>query len=248
MLITDEQKTTIRDIAKQYGIELKGNNQTKDINTLKCLTNTEHSLEEIHLARLGMFSHIAAYTEGENSSLQIAEFISMLGKAMKHNTGIETTITIKGIKENRLLLIDRQTLYNLWLYSNTLLEKNQDGEYQYEFGWDFKQPFEHEEQINYTEPYTEDELEKIITYEKQKEKNRKKNQKVNQILKRKIQILRRYYIEEGIFSSNTKELTINEYQFLYDTLVVLGVFPATNKHPLSKNDKKKALRDYIRER
>lgn len=122
-------------------------------------------------------------------------------------------------------LNDKHTLYYLEQFLNTILERNQDGFYQYKFGWNFKEPikyykgtapyYEIEEDSFFTEPYTDEELDKIIKYEK--ERNQLKLTK-NGKLGRACYYLYSALEKQGILgNSKTKD-----YSFIYDILVIKG--------------------------
>ena len=217
----------------------------------------EITLEERHLLTFGIFLWkgfsellLEKYPkEGGytiviiNNKLSLAEYILLLSKALENKKGIEVSTTIKGIKE-KVHLRTNEFIYLFWLQANTLLEEIQDGLYQYKFNWEFRENMNEEGYEHFTKPYTKEELEMILNYERQEVEKRKKSQTKG--LKRNINALRKTFREDGIFDKKAKELTSKEYQFLYDSLSVLGFYPKENMEIFSGIDKKEALRDYIR--
>lgn len=244
--MTLEQKEEIKALAVKYEIPLGERNLlTFGIfpgiggDTLKSqLHNYLESYLETSLKR----GEISWYTI--NNKLYLAEYILMLSKALENKTGIEVSTTIKGIKE-KVHLQTSDFIYLSWLQANSYLEEIQDGLYQYQFNWEFREYMNEKGCEHFTIPYTKEELEMILNYERQ-ETERIRKGKITNKLKWKINKIREEFRREGVFSNEAKELTSKEYQFLYDTLSVLGFFPRENMKIFSGTDKKEALRDYIR--
>jgi len=212
----------------------------------------EITLEERHLKRFNIFYMFYAneavniYEKIEDnitSKLALAEYILMLSKALENKKGIEVSTTIKGIKE-KVYLPSNNFIYLSWLQANTSLEIMQDGDYQYKFNWEFKENMTEEGYEHFTEPYTKEELEMILNYERQKKEGIKKRK--TKLPKSQINAIRNTFRKDGVFSNEAKELTAKEYQFLYDSLSVLGFFEKEKMEILSGTDKKEVLRDYIR--
>lgn len=231
--MTPEQMEEIKALAVKYGI----------------------TLEERHLKRFNIFYMFYANESYEavniyekiedyiTSKLALAEYILMLSKALENKKGIEVSTTIKGIKE-KVYLSSNNFIYLSWLQANTSLEIMQDGDYQYKFNWEFKENMTEEGYEHFTEPYTKEELEMILNYERQEKEGIKKRK--TKLLKSQINAIRKTFRKDGVFSNEAKELTSKEYQFLYDSLSVLGVFEKEKMEIFSGTDKKEVLRDYIR--
>lgn len=163
---------------------------------------------------------------------QIAELIKFLRSCEGSPLKISSTIQnpYKGqVKGSNLSfnLNDKYTLLYLEQFLNTILEENQDGLYQFEFNWNFKEPIKHykgiapcyetEEDSFFTEPYTDEELDKIIEYEKEKESNQPKltkNGKIGRICYSFYKALKL----QGILGNNKTK----DYSFIYDILVIRG--------------------------
>lgn len=260
MGLTEEQKERIIELAIKHKIDLKGNTYKISENTKRML-EMGYSFEDIHLKRINIFFINPFIPEDgifldkpngkrlyENSSfykLRLAEFIELLCAAMEAVAPIEISTTIKGVKKKKVEL-SSYDCENLYLFLNTELEKIQDGFYQFNFDWDFKKNIETRGKEGFTEPYTKDELAKILKYERELYKNQ--DRKSRDLNKRQIRILSHYFREEGVFNNKTKELASKEYQFLYDLLAVVGMFPKETIDRYSASMKKDALRDYIRNR
>ena len=99
---------------------------------------------------------------------QMADFIRFLRSCRGSKLKILGTITnpyagqVKGTGVD-FTLSDEHTLYFLHLYMNTVLYDSQDGFYQYWFDWEDKEYFWEDRGI--FQPYTDEELDKIIAYE-----------------------------------------------------------------------------------
>lgn len=160
---------------------------------------------------------------------QIAELIRFLRSCEGSPLKISGTIQkpYKGqVKGTNLSfnLNDKYTLFYLELFLNTILEKNQEGFYQYKFGWDFKQPVRYyleggiiEEDSFFTELYTDEELSKIIEYEKEKESNQPKfteNAKLGKLCYYFYSVLE----EQGVLRNHKTKA----YSFIYDFLAIKG--------------------------
>ncbi len=87
---------------------------------------------------------------------------------------------IKNTEMTARVSASNQFITWLEMFVNTWLERQQDGLYQYEFGWDFKEPlticrglapvFEKEQHPFFTGPYTDEELNNILEYENKAKK------------------------------------------------------------------------------
>lgn len=243
---TEEEVALIKELATNYGIGLKNHDKAmaailfdyhlrRTIMMLKCgILKADKEKEAITSNKYGQ----------QDTNLQLAKYIQMLSKALKNNSGIKVSALIKGIQEVPIFINGRHNLQLLWLHANTMLEDQQAGTYQFRIKP--KEQMKEEGYEQFKEPYTEEELKTILKYETKIEKERCKNGKKNMIrlIKRTIDGFRK----EGIFNSRTKELTSKEYQFLYDTLAVLGMYSTEEKETFSPEDKKAALRDYVRVR
>lgn len=250
---TEEEVALIKEKATKYRIDLRV--PPKDLNAR---INHEHydTLDDYHLRRTIMMlkcgilkaekEAITSKMYGQqDANLQLAEYIQVLSKALKNNTEIKVSTVIKNIKEDTEIK-GRNNLYLLWLHANTMLENQQDGTYQFRFQWKFKEQMKEEGYEQFKEPYTEEELETILKYETKTEREICENGKRNmtRLKKRAIDSFRK----NGIFKDKTGELTSKEYQFLYDTLAVLGLYTIENMETLDPVGKKEALRGCARVR
>lgn len=117
------------------------------------------------------------------------------------------------------------TFLHLDYFLNTLLEYQQDGFYQYQFKWEFKDEIDYQNNpFNFTEPYTKIELEQIIEYEKEKYINNLKELTSRQKIGKRLSFIEEQMQQEGFFSKKS-EGKAKEYAFLFDCFVNIGKIP-----------------------
>lgn len=125
---------------------------------------------------------------------------------------------IKGTGLNVSISSDNHFISDLFYFANTMLELYQGGDYQYEFGWDFKENiiWGKEEHPFFTEVYTNDELDCIIDYENKKESKRvtTKNGRLGFVASHMIKKIEHAKVE---FRTIAKL-----YSFVYDIMLVGG--------------------------
>lgn len=195
-----DKKEEIQKLVQYYGYELNG----YQIGLLQIETDIQESnhiqyIDNIEIANLIQFFE-SCY--GKEINLKGVINYPQNNKERKGQSQ-------KGVIKNELLL--EYLIYSL----HTLLEYNQEGEYQYKFNWEFKEYIE-ESPFSFTEPYSKEELEHIIKYEK--DKNKKHNFNRNAKLGRRLKFVYIKFKEAGIFGkSKTKE-----FSFLYDWYVIVG--------------------------
>lgn len=257
---TKERVRKIKELALKHKIDLSGNKYNISEKT-KCFLEDGCSIEDARLKIINIFLFNSFTTEDsfcffkpngrrvyKNNScytLKLAELIDIVYTAMESFSNIEVTTTIKGVKKEKVVL-NGNDCERLFLFLNTELEKTQDGLYQYEFNWEDKDYIEGNDIDNFTKPYTKDELTKIIEYERKR--YIKPDALTRRLNKKQVRILCDFFKEEGVFNNENKELASKEYQFLYDLLAVVGMFPKETIDRYSASMKKDALRDYIRNR
>jgi hypothetical protein len=176
----------------------------------------------------------------DSNKLQLAELISLLSSCRGNKITISSIVSHpkKGELKSQVKKVELSSkldLHYLSLWANTVLERAQDGLYQYEFNWDFKEYIKHydiyhneiEHDDFYLEPYTDEELAKALEYErnqKKKSKNYTRNAEYGSCLSFYYNLL----LEKGVFSaikekekSGTASGITKEYCFMYDCMVLL---------------------------
>ncbi len=196
----------------------------------------------------------------KSNNLELIELISLLDSCR------DNKITISGIVSHpkkgeiksqvkKVELSSKLDLFYLDLWATTRLEHSQDGLYQYKFNWDFKEKLKHYKQNRevveyddfYVEPYTDEELAKILDYERTKKKN-EKNYTRNAEYGRCLAFYYNLLQKKDFFTAHKeKEKTgkasgiTKEYSFMYDCLVILEA-----TEPLDENKEKYTkVKDWI---
>jgi len=123
----------------------------------------------------------------------------------------------------------KYTFFMLECFLNTLLEYQQDGFYQYEFNWEFKNDLADQYNpmipMNFTEPFTKSELEKIIQYEIDKNIGHTKDKRTRkQKIGQRLSFIEMIMQEQGLFSTHSQGKT-REYAFLFDCFVAMDRIP-----------------------
>ncbi|MBP1617554.1 MAG: hypothetical protein H6Q14_1381 [Bacteroidetes bacterium] len=208
--------------------------------------------EDIHLKAFSIFDFRKQIDASKKSgmdvfkeNLEIAELIQLLYDSLQEKSTLNISTTIKGIKREVNISSFSSLKTHLWMLSNTILEEIQDGLYQYEFKIPFKERLGDEYNgiyQNYTEVYSNAELEKIIQYERETVNRIQKNNK-----KRLALIIQRFvfhYREDNVFDSTKKTIATNEACFLYDSLDILGIIHADIA--ANNNDKYEFIKKELR--
>lgn len=196
----------------------------------------------------------------DSDKLQLAELISLLSSCR------DNKITISGIvshpkkgevksQSKKVELSSQLDLYYLSLWANTVLEKAQDGLYQNEFNWNFREPLKHFNKYQsldryddfYLEPYTDEELEKVLVYERKKVQQ-SKNFTRNAEYGRCLSIYYDFLLKTGVFIAKDEKIKsgialgiTKEYCYMYDCLALLEA-----TEPLDDNKEKYTkVRDWI---
>lgn len=162
----------------------------------------------------------------ETNRLELAKLIKFLRECKGSRITLQGLITKpqgKNLKGTYLKtqIADKHFLSLLEQLANTWLESEQDGLFQYLFGWDFKQPVtyinkEGEEEYDsfFTDPYSDQEIDQIISYYDSREKRKKKLSifvKLGNVASRIISSI----------GSATKDWTQTKlYSFVYDVMLV----------------------------
>ena len=162
----------------------------------------------------------------ETNRKELAKLIKFLRECEGSQITLEGLITKpqgKNIKNtySTTQIADRYFLTMFEQLANTWLEREQDGVFQYLFNWDFKQPVKYinkdgEEEFDrfFTEPYSDQEIDQIISYYDSQEKERKKRS-ISVILGRLANRIISF-IEPA-----TKEWTQTKlYSFVYDVMLI----------------------------
>lgn len=164
----------------------------------------------------------------------------ILKTAQKHQTGIN----IKSRNINHTIN-NQPIISDLILLIDTMIEYYQDGLFNWKFGWNFKEPIEHEIFENLTEPYTEEEMLSILKYYQEDELTiaAKEQLKIPKAIRRSKSIVKKLR-ESGCFDNNCKTIKTNEACFIYDLLVIYDFmqedFSANNQ------DKYQLIKRYLR--
>lgn len=254
--------TTKEDVKRLEQIRLQKEEREKKLQELIAAYDYSAASEYISTSFI-MFSSLVQSVIGafsQSNNLQLAELISLLDSCRGNKITISGIVSHpkKGELKSQLKKIELSSssdLHHLNLWANTMLERSQDGFYQYEFNWDFKDNVKHYNSIDnsvsfddfYTEPYTEEELEKILTYErdiKKKEKNFTRNAEYGRCLAAFYNFLE----SNGIFTAHSNKGKAGkatgitkEYCFMYDCLVLLNA-----TEPLDDNKEKYTnVKDWI---
>lgn len=122
-----------------------------------------------------------AYAHKDYRYVELALLIQFLRTCEGSDIELKGIITkpqnkqVKGTELTTKLLASNGFITWLELFANTWLEHQQGGLYQYKFGWDFKQylitrwgsdPVEEAQSPFFTEPYSNEELNSILEYER----------------------------------------------------------------------------------
>lgn len=180
--------------------------------------------------------------------LELVELISFLRRCkdieLYGTVKKDTKEKRKGIEDNISLKSD-YLLIQLEKWVNTVLNYTSN----YEFIDIPHKELEDIDLISYTEKYTDDELDKIITYERERNKLRELYSPTS--IKRFYgHILSQWYnsfVKAGIFTTNnieqkdSKKSITDEYSFLYDCLVIIDVIKE-NKDLKTRNEKQKDVK------
>ena len=124
---------------------------------------------------------LKGYAQHNNSREELALLIQFLRACKGNDIQLKGIVHkphgkySKGLEMTAKLSASSQFITWLELFANTWLEQQQDGLYQYEFDWDFKQPlticrglapvYEKEQDPFFLDPYTDEEISSIIEYE-----------------------------------------------------------------------------------
>lgn len=156
------------------------------------------------------------YFAARPSQYDLINLSYILKTAQKHQTGIN----IKSININHTIN-NQPIISDLILLIDTMIEYYQDGLFNWKFGWDFKEPIDHEIFANLTEPYTEEEMLSILKYCQEDELTigAKEQLKTPKEIRRSRSIVKRLR-ESGCFDNNYKTIKTNEACFIYDLLVI----------------------------
>jgi hypothetical protein len=144
-------------------------------------------------------------------------------------------------------ICSRYTFLFLDLFLNTLLEDQQDGLYQFRFDWEFKEEIDDEPNgYNFTEPYTKNELEQIIEYEKGNyiKKRTRKKLTPKQLLGQSLSLVETQMLDAGFFSGKS-EGKAREYAFLFDCYVAIERIPVPD-YEMTDSNKYTFVKDCIR--
>jgi len=231
--LTTQQEEAIKDLAASYKIDLKGN-PPYGFRTKILIDKDGAKLEDIHLRNFDEFLSTnidmtkKINIDSLNENLEMAELILLLGRSLQNGSKLKISTTYKNIK-SEVVLNSPYTNLHFWYLMNTLLESTQDGTYQNDLGIQVKEKLSNESPElyrNYTDVYSDNEIEKIIQYEKDIVK------KVTKFHKDRSEItIRRLinnYKEDNIFNANKKTIATNEACFLYDSLDLLRVIQGDN--------------------
>lgn len=226
--MTQQQEEKLKDLAVKYKIDLKGN-PPYNFNTRMMIEKHGSSPEELHINKFNIF-FMKDYDISKKSTLnfysehlEMAELIQLLNQSILNSSTLKISTRIKNVK-NEVELNSSFGKVHMWHLMNTLLEHSQDGLYQYEFGIPFKNNVSDDKEelyLNYTEAYSDHELNQIIQFENESVKNRIKHNKENTDIR--IRLIIKNFKEDNVFDTNKKTITTNEACFIYDSLDMLEV-------------------------
>ena len=199
----NEKKIKIAELAESYGYAYDDVKQAVGFAIFDWeIRKRKQADEGIHIGnRKQMAGFIRFLRSCRGSKLKISGTITNPYAGQVKGTGVDFTLS------------DEETLYFLHLYMNTVLYDSQDGYYQYWFDWGDKEYFWEERGI--WQPYTDEELDKIIAYENYEEaKNNavKGNGKIGRLCYNWYSRLK----EKKSFGGGKQK----EYSFIYDLLVL----------------------------
>lgn len=223
-LLKDEQREKIRNIAQNCNIDLKGHGTPQDPDGQLKL-ELGQSIEDIHLDFLQVIclnKDIIATSKRDitynNQSHSLAKYVELLHLSQKTKSDLKITST---------RYTDSCTInwgintYTLWLQANSLLFHRNHHVYVANGVIQGHEGCIEHDGIEYPTPYSEQELNAILAYEKSEES------KTRETAKKQLGVLlnktREYFVTEGVFVSKNKEPSNNEYSFLVQTLVALEI-------------------------
>ncbi len=159
-------------------------------------------------------------------NLLIAKFVKFL--RLCGNNEYKIVSTIKHPQKGRVegsvesITFDDNHLYlHMRALAEQMLHYAGEGDYEYEFGWDEDRLDDEEEwgcvRIMF-EPYSDEQLDKILEYEHTKAE-RKKGLKGNAFKGKRLYFVYRTFEKAGYFGESKQK----EYSFLYDWCVLAGV-------------------------
>lgn len=179
---------------------------------------------------VALLSHVSSFTKEDadlwGKRLEIAQLVQFL--RLCGDNSYKITSTIQNAQNGKIKGSSDSITFNSSYISNSILLMAEEmlhlvseGEYEYVFGWDSKpsieaEPFWFSGFSELTEPYSDEELNQIIAYEKKRSER---------IPKGNAQIGRRLYIvydklkNAGYFGQSKQK----EYCFLYDWYVIAGM-------------------------
>lgn len=221
--MTKPSTSDIKAIMQSYGLDDSAFKGTADI-----LYNYESVVALIELA----FGNFDFYTALQHIyKAELFKLIQLLRACKGSALEIKGTITKpkgKQLKGTELSTTISNQEFLTWLevFVNTWAEREQDGLFQFAFGWDFKQPltlrrgqapvFEEEQHPFFTESYSDEEISQIIDYYDKIEKSHPKltkNGKLGSIANRIVTII----IKSACIDWTQTKL----YSLVYD-LMLLG--------------------------
>lgn len=231
---------------------------------IKSYSYEEHEDVILKIVRKDITKEVMARSNDieEDQSYSETFELACLISFLRRYRGQEMKLSCKDERLDNVLLSSSRVQDYLEMWANTLLEYLQDGNYQYLFDWDFKQQIEWTRQMEgeaiieedpfYTEPYTDEELNKILKYEEGREQrynilyklsdNAQKGKRLkrlnDELNKAKVFCAKTHKEKEGEAVGITQE-----YAFLYDYLVCIGNTKGSRIY--DNADKRIAVRDYI---
>jgi len=259
--VTFENEISEEDLERMTKWRLQEEEKEKQLHDLIILYRYDSSFKFIE-SSYSFFSSMINSVIGKfkkSNKLQLAELISLLSSCRDNKITISGIVSHpkKGEIKSQIKKVELSSpldIHNFSLWANTVLENAQDGYYQYLFNWEFKENIKYllsnKEVVYdefYIEPYTDDELDKILAYErteKKKEKNYTRNAEYGRCLTSFYNTLHRL----GVFTAQIeKEKSgkasgiTKEYCFMYDCLVLLDA-----TEPLDDNKEKYTkVKDWI---
>lgn len=188
----------------------------------------------------------------EGIRLEMVELIIFLRKCLGDK--IQLTGTVKNpsygeIKETptEYTLKSQRIIFEFEKWANALLEQDQDGFYNSEFGWKPKE-LDENSHFFFPEPYSDEELEKIVNYEKvqqSKSLNHTQNSRNGRLAYSVYSNLNKLNVFKSKQQEGNAGIT-REYSFIFDLICIIGEHsPKEEIDKISKKEKFDAVKGWI---
>lgn len=244
-----EDIDVIKTLAEKYNINLEGS-PPYSMNTEQSMSKFGKAPSEIHIKRFTIFLkqdfNFGEITTHEffRENLEIAQLIKFLYEVIINQSEVTFSSTIKGVKKSVSLSSFSSLRVEYWYLANAYLDYIQDGTYQFSLQIPFFElpNYSFGENKENSGVYTDEDLDRIIEYEKKSYNEAFSNSKKRLAIK--LQALVRFYRSDNVFDKTKKTIATKEACFLFDTLAYLGVIPETKTE--NNNDKYEFIKKELR--